>query len=369
MMYFGIEQEIPLLRDEGTLFVDYSNTTHEELQAVVDELPFFKEDYPRLRIGDLGIKRKRWYVEGYERFDGDGKFLKSLPKSLEIRTTPHGSAEGALHELRESYEMLVKHLAPHGFATTWVSFNPFHSDFIPNPPLNAYEKRMRAGSPESRTAEIAELTYGPDLSVSFSDFDDAAIIDAGKKLTFYSPYIIPFSFSSPFKDGVRWDGLSARTFLRTGARPVAMVFLRDNANMIVSRPSLTQPSRTPFEAGRIEFKAFDSCRDLALYRSLFALLRGIIMDAALSGRALVPDAEAHQRSARLGFEDEKIKTGAREVLAAARGALGDPSEVAHLDILDAMLERNTLPVYALIKSYENSKSVIKTLQSYGNLAV
>ena len=41
----------------------------------------FTEDYSRLRVADLGIKHKRWYKEGYERF---GEFLKSLPKCLEI---------------------------------------------------------------------------------------------------------------------------------------------------------------------------------------------------------------------------------------------------------------------------------------------
>jgi hypothetical protein len=368
-MYFGIEQEIPLLRDGGNTFADFSNTAHEELQAVVDELPVYNEDYPRLRIGDLGIKQKRWYVEGYERFDEAGKFLKSLPKGLEIRTTPHKNADGALRELQESYALLLRHLIPRGFVPTWISFNPYHSVFVAEPPLNGFEKRMRGESPESRTAEIAELTYGPDLSISFSDFNDAALIDVGKKLTFYSPYILPFSFSSPFKDGERWDGLSVRTFVRTGARPVAMVFLHDNVNMIASSPSLTQPARIPFEAGRIEFKAFDTCRDPALYRSLFALLHGIIVDTTLPGRALTPDAAEHQRSAQFGFEDAKIRRGARDVLAASRAALGDSTEAAHLDFLDGMLDRNKLPVHDLIKTHEDSSSILKTLQTYGSLIV
>jgi hypothetical protein len=89
---------------------------------------------------------------------------------------------------------------------------------------------------------------------------------------------LPFSFSSPFFDGAPWNGLSVRTFKRTGRRPAIMVFLHDGANHIAVSPSLTQPARVPFEAGRIEFKAFDTCRDIALYRSLFALLQGIVLD-------------------------------------------------------------------------------------------
>jgi hypothetical protein len=60
---------------------------------------------------------------------------------------------------------------------------------------------MRSDSPEAQTAVIAELTRGPDLSFSFLEFDDAALIDAARKLTYYSPYILPFSFASPFFDG------------------------------------------------------------------------------------------------------------------------------------------------------------------------
>ena len=114
MMYFGIEQEIPLLRDDGSAFVDFGNTSHEEPQAVVDELPVYPEDYPRLRVGDLGIKHKRWYVEGYERFGETGEFLKSLAKCLEIRTVPRETPDAALEELAESYRTLTPRLAARG---------------------------------------------------------------------------------------------------------------------------------------------------------------------------------------------------------------------------------------------------------------
>lgn len=368
-MYFGIEQEIPLLRDDGRAFVDSANTTHEELQGIVDELPFYPDDYPRLRVGDLGIKQKRWYVEGYERFGETGKFLKSLPKCLEIRTVPRETPDAALEELAESYCTLAPRLSERGFRTTWISFHPMKTAFVPDPPLNYFERRMRDDSPEAQTAVIAELTRGPDLSFSFPDFDDAALIDAGMKLTYYSPYILPFSFSSPFFDGALWNGLSIRTFKRTGPRPAVMVFLHDDANQISVSPSLTQPARVPFEAGRIEFKAFDTCRDLGLYRSLFALLQGIVLDKTLRGRALTPDARAHQRSAQFGFEDENIRAGASEVLAAARGGLGDAPEAGHLDRLDEMLHRNAVPAHDLIKTFQETKSILQTLMAYENLDV
>ncbi len=368
-MHFGIEQEIPLIRLREDAFADFSNTTHEELQAVVDELPLYPEDYPRLRVGDLGIKQKRWYVEGYERFDTSGKFLKSIPKSLEIRTTPHESIDGALNELVQSYRLLAGRLAAHGLGPAWISFNPIHPVFNPVPPLNSFEKKMRLESPEAETAVIAQLTFGPDLSLSFPDFDDRRLIDAGKKLTYYSPFLLPFSYSSPFSDNALWDGLSKRTFVRTGVRPAVMVFLYDGKNMVASRPSLTQASRVPFEAGRIEFKAFDTCRDVRLYKALFLLLWGLILDETLEGRAMVPDRNLHQHSARAGFNDPEIKKEAQKVLLAAQQALQGIQDPAPLGMLETMLDANRTPVHDLVRTYQSTHSVLETLKQYGNLAL
>ena len=58
-----------------------------------------------------------------------------------------------------------------------------------------------------------------------------------------------------------WGGLSARTALRTGARPAVLVFLADGEPQVDADPSLTQLARLPAEVGRIEFKAFDACPD------------------------------------------------------------------------------------------------------------
>src|SRR5206468_3826234 len=93
------------------------------------------------------------------------------------------------------------------------------------PPLNVWEKAHRQDSPEERTAHLHMSTYGPDLNLPCSALDEAALVDAGRKLTHYSPWLVPLSFSSPFRDGGPWGGLSARTAVRTGVRPAALVFL------------------------------------------------------------------------------------------------------------------------------------------------
>jgi hypothetical protein len=66
---FGIEVEVPLLKLVNKLeFVDFENNKFEELDKIIKKLPKFEEDYKNLRIGDLKIKEKRWYIEGKSTF-------------------------------------------------------------------------------------------------------------------------------------------------------------------------------------------------------------------------------------------------------------------------------------------------------------
>ncbi len=69
---FGIEHEVAFINREGR-FADYLNTPFADFDAIIAQLPFYESDYPQLRIGDAGIKRKRWYIEGFERFSADAR--------------------------------------------------------------------------------------------------------------------------------------------------------------------------------------------------------------------------------------------------------------------------------------------------------
>ena len=62
---YGIEHECALLHLDGS-FADFTDVGFDVMQAIVDALPTDPADYPQLRVGDQGIKYKRWYVEGYE---------------------------------------------------------------------------------------------------------------------------------------------------------------------------------------------------------------------------------------------------------------------------------------------------------------
>jgi gamma-glutamyl:cysteine ligase YbdK (ATP-grasp superfamily) len=366
MFYFGIEHEVAFLNREGK-FADFSCTPFSAFAQIVEQLPLYPDDYSQLRIGDAGIKKKRWYIEGFERFADSEQVIDCAPKGIEIRTTIHNSISGAIAELSESFSRLRQVAAQAEFVPVLTSFNPYYDAFEPQPPLNDYEIRRRQTSPEKQTASIPMLTYGPDLSLSRAGFTPEELIDIGRKLTFYSPYMIPFSFSSPFYRGKLWEGLSIRTYVRTGARPSVLVFLEHQEDLISSTPSLTKIARLPAEVGRIEFKAFDSCDDFWLYGSLLALLKGMVLDRSLLGRATVPDPDLHQLSAQQGFNHETIRLNATQVLQAAELALGDDPDVELLQRLKAALAQEIAPAHRLIDGFKRLGSIEKVLrQTYAN---
>jgi hypothetical protein len=354
---YGIEHECALIHADGT-FADFTDLGFDVVQSIVDALPEDPADYPGLRIGDQGIKRKRWYVEGYERFDECGVLSRCDPKGIEIRTRIHGSIPEAVAALRADLERLSAVAAPLGLGTVAVGFNPVRSAYPIVPPFNAWERRHRLGSPEERTAHVHMVTYGPDLNLSCPEIAEPELVDIARKLTYYSPWLVPLSFSSPFRDGVPWGGLSARTYVRTGRRPAVMVFLAGDAPQVDADPSLTQVARIPAEVGRIEFKAFDSCPDPELYGELLSLLTGLVLDRSLPGRRTTPDAALHQHVARVGLGDEQVHAGTGELLDAARAALADrPADLARLAALRGRWERRECPAVAMLARYSAGEPV------------
>lgn len=369
MFAFGIEHEVAFLNSQGQ-FADFTCTSFPQLQHIVEVLPLYATDYPQLRIGDAGIKKKRWYIEGFERFADSEQVIDCIPKGIEIRTTIHNTIQGVIAELSESFVQLRDTALRAGFTPVLISFNPYRDQYQPQPPLNAYELHRRQISPEKQTAHIPMLTYGPDLNLSVAGLSTARLIDIGQKLTYYSPFIIPFSFSSPFYCGELWSGLSVRTFVRTGARPAALVFVENPERLIASNPSLTKIARIPTEVGRIEFKAFDSCDDFSRYAALLALLKGLILDETLPGRATTPDTALHQTAAQYGFDDPMIADSAQQVLQAATAALSSDSDAALLLPLQDTLDQRRTPAHALIEAYRQSGSIQAVLQqTYHQLEV
>ena len=361
MFTFGIEHEVAFL-DRRHQFIDFTTASYTQFQHIIAGLPTYETDANQLVIGDAGIRVKRWYMEGVERFDEAGNLLTCLIKGLEIRTAPHDSIMGAIDELATSFRLLSCAVASEGFTPILTSFHPYRTEFIPDPPFNAYEEKLLHLSPEDLSALLSMLTYGPDLNISCSELDAAALIDIGRKFTYYSPYIVPFTFSSPFYAGTLWDGLSVRTFLRTGLRPAALVFLAHRSQLIESNPSHTKLARIPAEVGRIEFKACDSCDNFLIYAALLTLLKGLILDTTLTGRATIPDTDLHKLAARQGLANEQIATTTQEILHAVEAALTDDADLALLQPLQQMLTNKETPVRAQIEAFQATGSIEDALR-------
>lgn len=362
MFQFGIEHEVALINPEGQL-ADFSRAKFSELAQIIERLPSYENDSNQLHIGDAGIRQKRWYLEGMERFSNTGKLIDFVPKGIEIRTTIHSDIPSVISELKTSFHLLRKVSLELGFSPVLVTFNPNLTIFDPEPPFNEYETKWLEAFPEEQTDHIAMLSYGPDLNLSLIGMSPEEIIDTGQKLIYYSPYIIPFSYSSPFS-GSLWDGLSIRTFIRTGLRSTVRVFLEKPEQQISSQPILTKVARLPAEVGRIEFKAFDSCDDFAIYASLLALLKGIVLDKSLLGRSILPDVALHQTSARFGFDHAVIFDNANQVLQAAQSALNDNADPDSelLTPLFTSLEQRKTRSHELIESFHRLGSIEKVLQ-------
>ncbi|MBW4586670.1 glutamate--cysteine ligase [Aetokthonos hydrillicola Thurmond2011] len=361
MFYFGIEHEVAFLNQEGKL-ADFSCTKFADFNQVIERLPIYHQDYPRLRIGGGGIRKKRWYIEGFERLDDSGEVSEYIPKGIEIRTTIQSDIHSTITELSESFRLLRNVAVQFGFVPVLVTFNPYYDTYEPDRPLTDYEIKWRQASPERQTEDIAMLTYGPDLNISVAGLPPERVIEIGRKLTYYSPYIIPFSYSSPFYRGNLWEGLSVRTFIRTGRRPAVMVYVEKPEQLISSVPSLTKIARSPAEIGRIEFKAFDTCDDFSIYAGLLALLKGLVLDQSLLGRATVPDPALHQLSAQQGFSNEDIFENATKVIQAAEVALISDPDVHLLKPLKVLLRERKTKAHDLIEIYKKVGSINEVLK-------
>ena len=141
-----------------------------------------------------------------------------------------------------------------------------------------------------------------------------------------------------------------------------MVFLEKEEDLIDSVPSLSQLARVPAEVGRIEFKAFDSCGDFELYAELLTLLKGLVLEKTLRGRATVPDAELHQQSAELGFSNQQIYQQAESILDAASQVL-NRKECDRISHLRKRLQQQTCPAKDMIAAYQTGESITDILQA------
>ena len=348
----GLEFEYLLVDTQGSRvgqLRDFADLDFHALSELLADKPG-KGD-PELAVGDMGIRQGYWYLEGDERFHPNGDFRTLAVKGVEIRTPPAHSVEGALEQLLATEQQLIARLNQYGLGLAIAGLNPRHERYAFIPPLNPFEQQLRAEDHEYDGMEVSTLTFGPDINLSLAGWDDARNLDAARKLNYYAPYIVPFSFSSPFWAEQPWAGWSRRTWVRSTCRPIVKTFVAPEVLAACVQPSpLLRPARIAVEEGRIEFKAFDAMPSLALLSACCYLLIGLCLDEQLSGRSEQADLELFRRAAWHGFDDPDLYTGAQKILASAQYALvhaGLREGSAALTVLEQALMHRVTPAHAM----------------------
>jgi hypothetical protein len=342
-MKFGIEAEHALIRPDGR-FADFTNTEYAEVQPLIARLPDYR--HPELRVGDAGIRVKNWYVEGDERFDEFGQSTGLSIKGIEVRTPVCATIDHCMASLRTLREMLKREVEAQGWGLAAIGFNPCTDAYRPD--YAPWEKEFHASHIGNALPEISTLSFGPDLNFSRRGDTAETAIETARRLTWYSPYIVPFSFSAPFAGGGLWEGLSFRTFQRTGPRPAALVHLAGRHDHPLAKQADPESHHL-----RIEFKAFDMVDDDALLAELFHLVVGISLadEKELPGCADAPDCELHRRVAVSGFEEDAVHAEAGRLVRVARASLRSFGRPQDFPLLDAMLATRRTPAHAMRESF------------------
>ncbi|GIW65537.1 MAG: hypothetical protein KatS3mg094_056 [Candidatus Parcubacteria bacterium] len=366
---FGIEHEIALVNKNGK-FLDHRSLSLNSLNKIIQKFPVYQNDYQYLRIGDLGIKVKRVYVEGLEIFDKDGYLIKQYPKGLELRTRPNSNIDHLFAEFLSDFNFISKSLKQFKIQPTFLSFNPYLDRVNIKIELHSYEKKLRSEDPGRKTASFTLLTFGPDINISFSELSDKGILDIILKLNYYAPFIVPLTFSSPFYKGKLWDGYSVRTYFRSQLRPSAVGFINDkNLLLKYSDKWILNKNRTESESGRIEFKAIDTIWDIKIYKGLFIILKGLILENNLKGRAEWSDKKLMELSAKYGFDDNLIYDGAYEVLSTCYKIIRNNEERKYLKYLFEVLKKKWNFSKILISDFKKFGSINKVLIKYDKFKI
>ena len=317
MLRMGIEQEFVFADKEGR-YLDSDIVDYSLFSDIVDDFPAFEGDDVYLECKSLEQYPKRCYVEGFERHDPAGKRVETLPKGLEIRTLPHASVAGVIEEFRSSYAVVMRLAERSGLTPVLTSRHPFKTSLALDSRLDAGESRVRTKQ-ELAVAMRSMLSHGLHVSVSLGDFTAEQMLGLVAKVNYYTPALIPWSFSSPFYQGKAFDGLCCRNYFRAETRRMVDLHNRQGTQVL-------------------EFRGFDACADTHLLEALLILFCGFLLDESLPGRLPEQDPERLRRSSIKGFDDPSLREQGWLVLRAAQAVLSDAGKP--LELLEVMLLEN-----------------------------
>jgi hypothetical protein len=223
-----------------------------------------------------------------------------------------------IEEFRGSYADVMRLAGCCGLSPVLTSRHPFKTSLEVFARIGEEEHKVRTEAQLS-LARRAMFTHGLHVNVSLSDFPLEKMHDLVEKVNYYTPSLVPWSYSSPFYKGQLFDGLCSRNYFRASSR--SMVDLNERRGAQV-----------------LEFRGFDACGDARLLEAVVELFCGLLLDESLPGRSQVQDSERLKRSSKLGFADPSLREEGRLILRAAHAALNNKSR--SLDLLDTMLAEN-----------------------------
>ena len=334
----GVEQEF-VFKDAEDVYLDFSTARYSVFSDIVDAFPYYEGDVAVFECKSLERRPKRLYVEGFERYDLEGKLIQTTPKGLEIRTTPHCAIELLIDEFAISYHTMKTLVASHGLSPLLTSHHPYRMAVEFAEPLNAMERRLRTEQ-QLNIARNAMLAHGLHINISVRGWTRERMTDLVRKLNYYLPYIIPFSFSSPFSEGGLFKGLSRRNYERAARRQLVQLQERNGEAVV-------------------QFRGFDACGDRYLLAAIVALFKGVVLSDALSGRAATQDADAIRQAALHGFANDEVRSIAKIALNSAHAALCSSKDL--FDPLKDMLRSNDSYAARMKTAYARSGNIMDSM--------
>jgi len=338
LIRLGIEQEIVFADRDGN-YLDADNAGYAMFAAIAEAFPAYPGDELVFACKSLETHPRRCYVEGFERHDASGRTVETQPKALEIRTLPHPEAEATVTEFRESWATVMDSAAGAGLRPVLTSRHPFKTALAVHARVDPVERAVRSEAALA-LAIRAMFTHGMHVTVSLEGWSLERMARLAEKINYYTPALIPWSFSSPFYRGRLFEGLCSRNYYRAESRRLTDVHLRRGGPVL-------------------EFRGFDACGDARLLQAVLTMYRGFLLDDTLQGQAAAQDPERLKRSCLDGFADPALRAEGLAVLAAARAANGKDHE--SFALLESLLQDNDSYAARMKARYMASGSIMASI--------